>query len=107
LISKNAHLGNRNHKFSAAAAILGLLLDDLIGEIPGEQQDVFGLVVQQSFRRDHWYMGAGRIQSLFQRAAVNDVREQVGADFQETEQCIPFGRRAVAGDTLPPPRQLG
>src|SRR5262249_44082287 len=63
---------NRHGHAAAAPAILDLLLENLVCEIPGQNQGDIGLLIQQRFWTAYPNVMAGCYQALLEGTAVND-----------------------------------
>ena len=73
---------------------------DLLGEVPREEQDDVGLVGEQVLGRVDEQVGAGRVAPLLDRRAIDDVVELGGADPAVREEGRALRRRAVGGNAL-------
>ena len=70
-------------------------------EVPGEQQHVVRLVLEQRLGRQDRQVRAGHEQALLVHVAVDDEVDEVGADADVVEQRGALGRGAVGGDRAP------
>ena len=68
----------------------GLLGDDLLGEVPGQQQTVVGPVLEESLRAEDRQVLAGHEPPLLVDVAVHHVVEQLGADADIVDQGAPL-----------------
>jgi len=76
------------------------LLADFLAQVPREDDNVVGPGLDKAFRRIDRNMGAGQEQALLDRAPVDGVREQVGADPAEVQERVALPRCPVACDPL-------
>ena len=90
--------GNRDDEAAAAGAVLGLLRQDLVGEVPGQQQHVVGLVLEQPLGRQDRQPAARHVAALLVRIAVDHVLEGLAAEAAVAEQRRALGGGAVGGD---------
>src|SRR5687768_9823050 len=86
----NSQLWNRNNEASATPAVLSLLRQNFIGEVPGQQQDVIRLVLQQLFRRKYAQMISRRKVTLFEAAAVDDEIKRLTPNAEVIQQRASF-----------------
>src|SRR5919106_4181880 len=96
--SYDARLGDGDDEPAAAGAVLGLLLEDLLGEVPRQQQRVVRLVLEQLFDRPDPELAAWHVAAVLERIAVDHVVEDVGAEAAVAEQRGGFGGGAVPCD---------
>ena len=96
--SNDPRYGNRNDELSAACAVLGLLFEDFVDEIPGQQEDVVWLCLEERFRRTDRQMLAGHVFAVLVDVAVDDEIYQIGPDADGIDQRGAFGCGAVGGD---------
>ena len=80
--------------------------DDLVLEVPREDQDEVRTGVLERLRMLDRDVGAGQELALLVRVAIDREVEQVGADAAVVEQRVALARRAVAGDRACPPGAL-
>src|SRR6185312_3752058 len=81
-----------------AATVFVLLGHDLFFEIPGEDQHVVRLGLEQPLRRLDRQSHAGNVAPLLVNVAVDDEIEQLRPEPGVVEHDRAFGRRPVAGD---------
>src|SRR5918996_5509744 len=98
--SQDANFRNRHHELAPAFAVLGLLLDDFVREIPRQQKHIIRLVDQQLLRRNHGNMRPGSKPPLFKWTAIDDIRQMLGTELQKTQERVALGRRAITGQPM-------
>src|SRR5919106_6950594 len=98
--SYDARLGDGDDEPAAAGAVLGLLLQDLLGEVPRQQQRVVRLVLEQLLDRPDPELAAGHVAPVLERVAVDHVVENVPAEPAIAEQRRGLGGGAVPGDAV-------
>ena len=79
---------------------VGLLGDHLVGEVPGEQQDVVRHLGEQPLGRRDRDPHAGHVAALLLRAPVDDEVERLAADAEHVQQRAALRRGPVGGDAL-------
>ncbi len=89
-----------NDELAAAPPVLVLLPQDLVGEVPGEQQRVVGHRLDEPLRRDDRDAHARHEAPLLVGAAIDDEIQRLGPDAEGVEQRAPLGGGAVGGDPL-------
>ena len=50
----DVHFGKRRNELAAAPPVLRLLLEDLVAEIPRQQDHVVRLILEETLGRDDW-----------------------------------------------------
>src|SRR5438046_7372561 len=78
--SHHAHVRDRHDEPAAAPPVLGLLLQNFVGEVPREQEDVRRLPLEQPLRRFDRQVDARHESPLLVRAAIDDEVEVLAAD---------------------------
>jgi len=99
----NLHRRKGEDETTAGVAVILLLREDFLGEVPGEQQGVIGTESEQIPGRYDGQVGAGGEASLLGGAAVGDeldAIEVIPADAIEVEQGGTLGRGAIGGDAF-------
>ena len=74
------------------ARILGLLRQDLLGEVPGQHQHVVGLILQQLLGRMDRLARARHVAALLEGVLVDEIRHQRGVDTEVVDQRAALGR---------------
>ena len=92
--------GNWDDELAAPGADVTHLMDDLVLEVPRQDQDVVGLEIVESGHRMDRHMHAGREPAVLVRVAIDRELEEVGADPAIVQQRIALARSAVAADHL-------
>src|SRR5258708_5996867 len=90
--------GDRNDEFAAALAVLRLLSQDLVGEIPGEQQCVVRLVFAQSRRVEDLQAVNRKSLALFVQTPIDHVLQVLLPDAAVTRQRDTLGGCAIGGN---------
>ena len=75
--------------------VLRLLREDLVGEVPGQEQAVVGLLGEQVLDRADRLVRAGHVHALLPRVAVDHGLDELGADADGVDERAALGRRAV------------
>src|SRR5882724_11294661 len=88
---------DRDDEASAAPPVLLLLGEDLLGEVPREQQYLVGHQLEQAIRRVDGQMIAGHVAALLVGVAVHHEVEDVPADGERVEERRALGGGAVGG----------
>src|SRR6266404_2961844 len=76
------------------------LLQDLLPEIPRQDQNIVGSNGIDRLNRSNWNMYARRESPVLVRIAINGEVEEVDAHAAIVEECVAFARRAVAANSL-------
>ena len=82
------------------SADMAHLRDDLVLQVPGQDQDVVGLGLVDRLDRQDRNVHARREAAVLVGVAVDGEVEEVGADAAIVEQRVALARRAVAADRL-------
>src|ERR1051326_1578508 len=88
-------LGNRNDELATARAILRLLRENLAGKIPRQQQHVVRHICEQLLRWKDFQVRARRVETLLDRAAVDNEIECLTAESAVIQKRAAFGRSTV------------
>ena len=91
-------LGDRDDELAAPSADVAHLLDDLVLEVPRQDQDVVGLERVDRVDRMDRDVHAGREPAVLVRVAIDRELEEVGADPAVVQKRVALARRAVAAD---------
>src|SRR6266480_8106600 len=94
-------LGNWDDELAAEGPHVRHLLNDLVLQIPGKDEEVVRLCLAHHAGVDDWEMRPRKEEALLVRAAVDHVVEEVTAYPAVVEQRVPLRRRSVADDRLP------
>src|SRR3989344_2692767 len=78
--SDHFQLRYRNNKLSSRVAILLLLREYLVREVPRKEQREVGLVLKEFLRRIDWKASAGCVSALLCGAAIYDVFDSFPSD---------------------------
>src|SRR5581483_3695828 len=92
----NIHLGDRHDEACAPAAHVSQLLDDLVFNVPRQDQNEvrFGLVY--GLRRQNRDMSTRSELAVLVRVTVDGIVDEIRADTAVVEQRVAFARRSVA-----------
>ena len=88
--------GARARRTPAPLADVAVLRDDLVAQVPGQDQHEVGLRLAQRPRGARSGCASRAGAALLVRVAVDRVVEEVGADAAVVQQRVALGRRAVA-----------
>src|SRR5262249_12045442 len=88
---------DRHDEPSPAAAVLRLLLDDLVREVPGEDQEIVGLRLQDPLYRDDRDVRARRVEPVLEPAPVGEEVQERSVDPVVVQERVPLRRGPVAG----------
>src|SRR5437588_7559957 len=91
-----SRLRDRDDESPAPPPILVLLLHDLVGEVPRQDQQIVGHGFQDSLRRHYWDQHPWRVLSLLEPVAVGEEVEGVRPDPAVVEESVPLRGRSVA-----------
>src|SRR6266545_7555401 len=80
IASHNLGLRHRDDELAAAPAVLRLLREDLVCEVPGEKEHASGHALEKRFRRTDRQVCARREHALLDGAAIDDEIQDVAAD---------------------------
>src|SRR5437660_8920211 len=80
--SHQPDFGDRNYEASSPSPVDGLLRQDLLREIPRQQQYVVWLLIQELLRRTDRQVGSRHVAPLLHRAAIHDEVERLRADVE-------------------------
>ena len=94
----DSHFWDWNDELAATFSVLLLLFENLVGEIPGEQQTVVRLIFYKMVRRADTQVRARRVVPLFNRTSINDIIDQVFANAKIVQQRAAFSRRSINSD---------
>ena len=95
-------LGDGNDEAGPPFADVAHLVDDLVLQVPGQDEDVVGLGLVDGLDRLDRDVHAGREAAVLVGIAVDREVEEVGADAAVVEQRVALARRAVAADASCP-----
>src|SRR5512147_1618882 len=98
--SYDPHLRDRDDEAPSPLAHVGELVDDLVGQVPGKDQDEVRMGLFECLRMVNRDPGAGQELPLLVRVAVDRELEQVGADAAVVEQRVSLAGSAVADDAF-------
>lgn len=74
---------NSDNESPTPSPVLGLLIHDFVGKVPGEKQNIVWLVFQDPLRRHYGYMSPRCKPALLQWAAISNVTYSITADIQK------------------------
>ena len=86
---------NRSDKPDPIGAQVRQLAQDLVAQIPGQDENIIWAVVIERFNRAHRNMAARQERVLFGRIAIHSIGDQVAANAAIIEQRIAFRSRAI------------
>src|SRR5712664_3618815 len=92
--------GDRDDELGAPGAHMGELFQDLVLEVPGQDEDVVGLLLVDLRWRMDRNVGSGEKLPLLVRGLVDRELDQIAADPAIVEEGVALPRRAVTRDTL-------
>src|SRR4030095_13460417 len=98
--SNHAHFRHRNDEAAAASSVLGLLLQNFVGEVPRQKQDIVRAIFEQFRWRMNWQAHPGHVTSLLVSATVYDEIQRLAADMKVIQKRAAFGRGAVGGKAV-------
>src|ERR1044071_8917493 len=87
-------------EFAAPFANFVHLIDDLLFEIPGQDEDVIGFRFKDFSGSEDRNMSAREELALLVRVAIDGVVEEIGADTAIIEQSVTFSGSAIARDAF-------
>src|SRR5262249_20353830 len=94
--------GKRDGESAASSPIISLLFENLLGEIPRQNQGDIGLSLRQHLRATNRYMVPRSQQALLERTAIDDPRQSFRANAAIGQQGVRLGGRAVTRQTFTP-----
>src|SRR6266487_1417319 len=94
-------MGDRDDKIAATPPVGILLRQNLVREIPGQQQDVVRFVLQQLRRREYRQPITTHIAAVFIGVQIDDIVHKLLIYPAVTEQCRRLRRCPIGGDLLP------
>src|SRR5215207_10053662 len=89
------HIGDRDDELAAPGADVTHLLDDLVLEVPRQDQDVVGLELVERLDRMDRDVHAGGEPAVLVRVAIDRELEEVGADPAIVQKRVALARRAI------------
>src|SRR5467141_805229 len=98
--SQDLRRGDGDDEASATFTVCMLLLEDLVGQVPGQEEQVVRAAVTHRVGGEDGQMGAGRIQALLDGGPVDDEVQRLAADAAVVEQGRTLGGSAVSGQAL-------
>src|SRR5207245_6715499 len=87
--------GERDGQSAASPPIVGLLLENLGGEVPRQDQSDIRLSLRKQFRAVYRYVMSRGQQALLERTAIDDPRQALRSDAAIGQQGVGLGGRAV------------
>src|SRR5262245_36190236 len=99
----NGQLRDRDDKSPTPTPDVRQLLNDLLLQIPRQNQHIVGTSFADLLRWENWDMGTWQELAMFVWIAVHRVVEEIGADAAIVEQRISLAWCAVASDTFSGP----
>src|SRR5215471_10927167 len=99
----DGHLGDRHDELPPPLPDELVLPDDLVLEVPGQDQQVVGARLPDAVRAADRDARAGQVVALLLGVAVHRVVKEIGADPAVVEERVSLARSAVAGDRLAAP----
>src|SRR5216684_1211828 len=99
--SVHFHFRDRHDKASIPFSHVGVLLDDLLFQIPRENQHVVRVRLANVLRRIDGNVRAWEELAVFVRVPVHSVFQKVSADAAVVEQRVALAGSAVARHSLP------
>src|SRR6266851_544939 len=94
--SNNLRRRNGDDKPAAPFAVGVLLLEDLIGQVPRQQEQVIGAALLNNLGGKDGQVGARRIQSLLDGRPIDDEVQRLAADAAVIQQGRAFGGGSIA-----------
>ena len=89
---------DRHDEMTARIAIGFPLAHDFVGEVPGEDQEIIGLLVFDLFGWHDRKVVSAHVQPMFARAEVGDPIQMIPVDATISEQRAGFCRGSIAAD---------
>src|SRR5260370_32194710 len=89
---------NGDDETAAPFAVGVLLLEDLIGQVPGQQEQVIGAALLHNLGGKDGQVGARRIQALLDGRPIDDQVQRLATDAAVIEQGRAFGGGSIAGE---------
>src|SRR5262249_9218868 len=101
-VRRSKHLDGRNRHDELAAPFTDVLSlgRDLAPQVPGQDQDVVRTCGADLRRIEDGDVRSGRVATLFQRACVHGVVQEVGADAAIIQERVALAGGAVARNRL-------
>src|SRR5258706_6922405 len=96
-INSNDLRGRNGDDEPAAPLAVGvLLLEDLIGQVPGQQEEVIGAALLHDLGGEDGQVGARRVQALIDGRPIDDEVQRLAADAAVIQQGLAIGGSAIA-----------
>src|SRR5258707_10979993 len=92
-------IGNRNDHFATPGSDVAHLRNDLVLQIPRQNNQVIRLLLVNCGYRKNRDMHSWRISAVFVRVAVDSEVKEICTDSTVVEQCIPFAGRAISAQS--------
>src|SRR5262245_22276070 len=96
--SDRLELGDRKDELSAPGSDVVELFDDLVAQVPRQNEHVIGPRLGQAFGRVDRDVRARQELALFERTPIDGVLDEVRADAAVVQQSVALAGRAVSGD---------
>src|SRR5258708_15955339 len=94
--SKDLRRRNGDDEPAASLAMGVLLLEDLIGQVPGQQEQVIGAALLHDLGGEDGQVGARRVQALLDGRPIDDEVQRLAADAAVIQQGRALGGGAIA-----------